>query len=389
MPESPRDRSSDTPVDTVTSPGTDFGANEWLVEEMYEAYQRDPSSVDEAWHEYFAAQGKPNGTAPAKGSSSGKPGAKPAAKASSPEQSPDSAEAPVASGVPAAERRPASSTTDAAAQGDSRTEVEAKAAKKTAGRNEKAAAGSARPTTPPVPKQPASTEAPEAPGEPEVTPMRGAPARTAKNMDISLSVPTATSVRNIPVKLLIDNRTVINNPLARARGGKVSFTHIIGFALVRALSTMPEMNVSYDEVDGKPHLVTPPHVNLGLAIDQQKSDGTRQLLVPSIKAAEAMDFAQFWTAYEDIVRKARNNKLTVADFQGTTVSLTNPGTIGTSHSVPRLMKGQGAIIGVGSMDYPPEFQGASQETLTRNAVSRVLVNVVALADPLDADCDIR
>ncbi|WP_068120620.1 multifunctional oxoglutarate decarboxylase/oxoglutarate dehydrogenase thiamine pyrophosphate-binding subunit/dihydrolipoyllysine-residue succinyltransferase subunit, partial [Nocardioides massiliensis] len=225
---------------------------------------------------------------------------------------------------------------------------------------------------PPVSKQPEKHEEPEADKEPEVTVLRGAPARTAKNMDISLSVPTATSVRNIPVKLLIDNRTVINNHLARARGGKVSFTHLIGFALVRALAGMPEMNASYDEIDGKPHLVTPAHVNLGLAIDQQKSDGTRQLLVPSIKAAESMDFAQFWTAYEDVVRKARNNKLTVADFQGTSVSLTNPGTIGTSHSVPRLMKGQGTIIGVGSMDYPPEFQGASEETLTRNAVSKIM-----------------
>ena len=118
------------------------------------------------------------------------------------------------------------------------------------------------------------------------------------------------------------------------------------------------MNNGFDVVDGKPTLVTPAHVNLGLAIDMPKPDGTRQLLVPSIKAAETMDFAQFWTAYEDIVRKARNNKLTVDDFQGTTISLTNPGTIGTVHSVPRLMSGQGAIIGVGAMEYPAEYQGA-------------------------------
>jgi 2-oxoglutarate dehydrogenase E1 component len=135
---------------------------------------------------------------------------------------------------------------------------------------------------------------------------------------------------------------------------------------------MPEMNNGFDMVDGKPNLITPAHINLGLAIDLPKPDGTRQLLVPSIKAAEAMSFATFWTAYEDIVRKARNNNLAVSDFAGTTISLTNPGTIGTNHSVPRLMKGQGTIVGVGSMDYPPEYQGASEETLTRNAVSKVM-----------------
>src|SRR5688572_9539843 len=135
---------------------------------------------------------------------------------------------------------------------------------------------------------------------------------------------------------------------------------------------MPEMNVGFDTVDGKPNLITPAHVNLGLAIDVQKPDGTRQLLVPSIKAAERMDFAGFWTAYEDVVRRTRNSKLTVEDFQGTTISLTNPGTIGTNHSVPRLMKGQGAIVGVGAMEYPPEYQGASEETISRNAISKVM-----------------
>ena len=192
-------------------------------------------------------------------------------------------------------------------------------------------------------------------------------------MESSLQVPTATSVRAVPAKLLIDNRVVINNHLKRSRGGKVSFTHLIGYALVKALAVMPEMNNGFTtDEKGKPALLVPAHVNLGLAIDVPKEDGTRQLLVPSIKSAEAMDFAHFWTAYEDVVRKARNNKLTVEDFQGTTISLTNPGTIGTVHSVPRLMAGQGTIIGVGSLDYPAEWQGASQETLNRNAVSKIL-----------------
>ena len=182
-------------------------------------------------------------------------------------------------------------------------------------------------------------------------------------MAASLTVPTATSVRPVPAKLLVDNRIVINNHLARGRGGKISFTHLIGYAIVRALAVTPEMNFAYAEDDGKPMLVQPEHVNLGLAIDVRKDDGSRQLLVPSIKDAETMDFRQFWVAYEDIIRKARTGKLTVDDFAGTTISLTNPGTIGTEHSVPRLMPGQGCIVGVGAMEYPAAYQGASAETM--------------------------
>ncbi|CCH77633.1 Putative 2-oxoglutarate dehydrogenase (E1 subunit) (sucA) (1.2.4.2 eller 2-oxoglutarate decarboxylase 4.1.1.71) [Nostocoides japonicum T1-X7] len=193
------------------------------------------------------------------------------------------------------------------------------------------------------------------------------------NMEASLGVPTATSVRAVPAKLLIDNRIVINNHLVRSRGGKVSFTHIIGYALVRALASMPEMNSGFTHDEkGKAVLVTPAHVNLGIAIDLAKPDGTRQLLVPSIKGAEAMDFGRFWTAYEQMVRKARAGTLAVTDFADTTISLTNPGTIGTVHSVPRLMAGQGAIIGVGALEYPAEWQGASEETLNRNAVSKIV-----------------
>ncbi len=229
------------------------------------------------------------------------------------------------------------------------------------------------PSTPPKTSeaQPAATKtaaAPTAPG----TPLKGAAARTVANMEASLGVPTATSVRAVPAKLLEDNRTVINRHLARGRGGKVSFTHLIGFALVQALVEMPEMNRGYAEVDGKPTLLTPEHVNLGLAIDLQKEDGSRTLLVPSIKAAEGMDFTGFWAAYEDVVRRARSNKLTADDFAGTTISLTNPGTIGTVHSVPRLMQGQGAIIGVGAMEYPAEYAGASPATLARLAVSKTI-----------------
>jgi 2-oxoglutarate decarboxylase len=330
-------------------PSSDFGANEWLVEEMYEQFTRDPGSVDPTWVAYFKKSG--NGSA----STNGTPAtsaAPPAEKvARTPEQAPAKATQAAETGTKATERVPAPRATP---------------------RPETKAAEPAKGTDRPVPKEKAAPPPSAAGDQPTYTVLRGAPARTVANMDDSLTVPTATSVRSVPVKLLWDNRIVINNHLSRARGGKVSFTHLIGYALVKALKTMPEMNVGFDVIDGKPTQITPAHINLGLAIDMQKKDGTRQLLVPNIKGAETMDFAAFWTGYEDIVRKARDATLTVEDFTGTTITLTNPGTIGTNHSVPRLMRGQGAIIGVGAMEYPPEYQGASEDTISRNAISRVM-----------------
>ena len=341
----------------------EFGANEWLVEEMYERFQADPSSVDQTWVDYFKAHG--NGTP--SGSDNGSP------------SSSHQRHAPAHHRDQARSRKPEPSP-QARATAD---EGDHRSGRPTSTRPRPRRRWPSRVRSPRPPSRPRARPArsprssprprqTDASDEPTYTVLRGAPARTAANMDTSLTVPTATSVRSVPVKLLWDNRTVINNHLARARGGKVSFTHLIGYALVKALRPCPEMNVGFDTVDGKPNLVKPAHVNLGLAIDMQKPDGTRQLLVPSIKGAERMDFAAFWTAYEDIVRKARDNKLTVEDFQGTTISLTNPGGIGTSHSVPRLMKGQGAIIGVGAMEYPPEWQGASEDAIARNAISKVM-----------------
>ena len=191
-------------------------------------------------------------------------------------------------------------------------------------------------------------------------------------MDASLTIPTATSVRAIPAKLLIDNRIVINSHLGRTRGGKVSFTHIIGYAIVRALKEFPSQNVYYEEIDGKPAAVSPANINFGLAIDIPKPDGTRALLVPNIKKAQRLNFATYLNAYEDLVKRARDNKLTAEDFAGTTVSLTNPGGIGTVHSVPRLTKGQGCIVGAGALDYPAEFQGMSEEHLAKIGVSKVI-----------------
>lgn len=372
MPQSPGNKSPHPT--TTTEPPADFGANEWLVEEMYDQYQADPSSVDATWVTFFknggaeAVLGNGNGNGASNGAAAAgaaekaqqkapeKAPATPAEKA--PEKAPEKAAAPAPAKAPAA--------APAAAKGSDSPAPVAKP--RPAGK----AAEPAQGTSSPVPKESRPAEPSPAKDEPTYTVLRGAPARTAQNMDVSLTVPTATSVRSVPVKLLWDNRTVINNHLARARGGKVSFTHLIGYALVQAVKSMPEMNVGFDTVDGKPNLITPAHINLGLAIDVPKPDGSRQLLVPAIKAAETMDFAGFWTAYEDIVAKARDAKLTVADFQGTSISLTNPGGIGTSHSVPRLMKGQGAIIGVGAMELPPEWQGASDEAISRNGISKVM-----------------
>jgi 2-oxoglutarate dehydrogenase E1 component len=227
----------------------------------------------------------------------------------------------------------------------------------------------------PAPAQPVAKEAKPVVQQvtgAEATVLRGPAARVVTNMEASLTVPTATSVRAVPAKLLVDNRVVINNHLKRKRQGKISFTHLIGYAMVQAMKSMPAMNVSYAEVDGKPAVIHHEGIGLGIAIDMEKPDGTRQLLVPSIKGAEAMDFATFRRAYEDLIHRARVGKLGVDDFAGTTASLTNPGTIGTVHSVPRLMPGQGVIVGVGAMEYPAEFQGAALETIVRNGVSKIL-----------------
>lgn len=359
----------------TNDPMAAFGPNEWLVDELYEQYLKDKNSVDKAWWEFFEdyRPGEDTGNGPAANGTMVQAQGQPQGQAQAPET---------------VQRQ--ASTTDKPDAASDRAVADKPEDKEAATGGQTAAAKVAPPRQPapapaeapkaealkaeqPKPREPAGLKATGPVSEGEVKPLRGASARVVTNMEASLQVPTATSVRAVPAKLLIDNRVVINNHLKRSRGGKVSFTHLIGYALVKALAVMPEMNNGYTtDEKGKPALIVPAHVNLGLAIDVAKEDGTRQLLVPSIKSAEAMDFAHFWTAYEDVVRKARNNKLTVEDFQGTTISLTNPGTIGTVHSVPRLMAGQGTIIGVGSLDYPAEWQGASQETLNRNAVSKIL-----------------
>ncbi len=351
MPQFPGQQSADS--------STDFGANEWLVEEMFEQYERDPDSVAPEWKTYFRSSGQGNGTAPA------------TEPATAPATAP--AKAPAKESAKAPEKEPEKTQQKSEPKAESTSGSGSKKPAPVAKpRPAAAAAEPAQGTTAPVAKDAKPAERTAAGDEPTYTTMRGIPAATAKNMDLSLTVPTATSVRSLPVKLLWDNRTVINNHLARARGGKVSFTHLIGYALVKALTSMPEMNNSFAEKDGKPTMVTPAHINLGLAVDQRKPDGSRQLVVPSIKGCETMDFAGFWTAYEDLIRKARDNKLTMDDYSGTTMSLTNVGGLGTNHPVPRLMPGQAVIVGVGAMEYPAEWQGASDEALNRNGISKVM-----------------
>src|SRR5437773_3390090 len=199
-------------------------------------------------------------------------------------------------------------------------------------------AGSAPAPTPPASRVPL----------PGLTPLTGPAARLAQNMTDSLSVPTATSFREITVDVLDARRRELNAQLAAA-GKKISYTHLIGYAIARAARELPVMTHAFQDVDGKPHRFDPRAVNLGLAVDVEKKDGSHALVVPVIKHAEGMDFATFHTTYETLVDKARTNKLVPDDFAGATITLTNPGTIGTVASVPRLMKGQGLILATGAI----------------------------------------
>ncbi|MEV7201499.1 multifunctional oxoglutarate decarboxylase/oxoglutarate dehydrogenase thiamine pyrophosphate-binding subunit/dihydrolipoyllysine-residue succinyltransferase subunit [Streptomyces griseoluteus] len=359
-PQSPSNSNVSTDDQAGKNAAAAFGPNEWLVDEIYQQYLQDPNSVDRAWWDFFAdyKPGAPAASAPAGTAAAGAAGTTPTAppaKAAPAPAAPAPAQAPAQS-APAAKPAQAPAT-------PAQAPAQAPAAK--------AAPAPAKPAPAAKPKT-AAAPATEAPEGPEYVTLRGPSAAVAKNMNASLELPTATSVRAVPVKLLFDNRIVINNHLKRARGGKISFTHLIGFAMVQAIKAMPAMNHSFGEKDGKPTLVKPPHVNLGLAIDLVKPNGDRQLVVAAIKKAETLNFFEFWQAYEDIVRRAREGKLTMDDFTGVTVSLTNPGGLGTVHSVPRLMPGQSVIMGVGSMDYPAEFQGTSQDTLNKLGVSKVM-----------------
>ncbi|ULP35556.1 multifunctional oxoglutarate decarboxylase/oxoglutarate dehydrogenase thiamine pyrophosphate-binding subunit/dihydrolipoyllysine-residue succinyltransferase subunit [Mycolicibacterium rufum] len=332
---------------------------------MYRKFREDPSSVDPSWHE-FLVDYSPEPTTGA--TTSGGNGSPAPARSSGPVSPPEPAPAPPPkSSNGAAKAAPQQKAPEKPAEKSAQKPVEKpkdKAPEKAPEKKEPAPAKEAA-------KDSAKTPEKAADGD-ETQVLRGAAAAVVKNMSASLDVPTATSVRAIPAKAMIDNRIVINNHLKRTRGGKISFTHLLGYAIVQAVKKFPNMNRHFAEVDGKPTAVTPAHTNLGLAIDLQGKNGSRQLVVASIKNCETMRFGQFIAAYEDIVRRARDGKLTAEDFAGVTISLTNPGTIGTVHSVPRLMKGQGAIIGAGAMEYPAEFQGASEERINEVGIGKLM-----------------
>ncbi len=387
-----------TGVGTDDGSSGEFGANEWLVDELYEQFVADRNSVDKSWwpilESYQPTVKEEPGQASAPGETPAETPPPSPSEPSAPAPEEPAAPTPSEPTIPAPAEPPAPAPSPGAPGAPEPPAGPGAAAPEAAS---PAPAADAHPVTTPIPvignqpvarttsvapkPQPVPADAPvtapspvaaESAEEDRITPLRGMSKTLASNMDASLTVPTATSVRTIPAKLMIDNRIVINNHLKRARGGKVSFTHLIGWALIQALKDFPSQNVYYDEVDGKPSVVAPAHVNLGIAIDLPKPDGSRALLVPSIKRADTMRFGEYLAAYEDLVQKARSNKLTAGDFAGTTISLTNPGGIGTVHSVPRLMKGQGAIIGAGALEYPAEFQGSSEKTLAGLAVGKTI-----------------
>ncbi len=289
----------------------ELGINSWLEDELYQQYLSDRKNVDESWKEVFDTNG---GSAPE-----------------------TSAPAP-ANGSHVQQQQHVQQPGVALQNGGSVL---------------------------PVPEhQPVAGET--------LMPLRGAAARIAENMNASLSIPLATSQRVMPVKVIDENRRVVNEHRALLGKSKVSYTHIIGWAIVKALRSNPSLNHAYAETNGQPFRVVRDQVNVGIAVDVAGKDGTRSLKVPNIKDAASLDFAQFVASFDDIISRARSNKLTVADFEGTTISLTNPGTVGTLGSVPRLMPGQGAIIATGAIDYPAEYHGVTEQLRALLGLSKVM-----------------
>ncbi len=336
------------PPDPRPAVSTPFGFNTGYVEDLYAQYLENPESVSERWRDFFADYN---------------PG-----PSFHPPAAPAVAEPAAPSGDGAAAEQPAKPT-GAGSRGPGGSPAPSQAT----------AAGSRGPGGSPgasAAKAP-DRATPPAPEGAEVKPLRGAAARIVENMEASRDLPTATSVRTVPVKLMAENRRLINGHQRAVGGEKVSYTHLIAYALVRALKAVPAMNYSFRREPGQNgkdevlQRVENASVNLGLAIDIEKN-GRRSLLVPNVKGAEAMSFPEFLGAYNDIVRRARDGKLGIPDFEGTTVTLTNPGMIGTVMSVPRLMPGQGLILAVGAIEYPPEYQALPPVEVSRLGLSQVM-----------------
>jgi 2-oxoglutarate decarboxylase len=342
-PNSPR------PAD-ATATGS-FGPNAWLVEDMYDRYRADPASVSDSWREFFADY-RPAGGPLAPASTSA---------LTAPLVSTSTAPAATVGATTAAPPLAVPSALDA----------------QTA---RSAAAGTtATPSATTGARPGATSSATNAASEPSqdepAQPLRGAAGRIVANMEASLGVPTATSVRAVPAKLLEVNRTIVNNQLSRSTGGKVSFTHLIGYAVVKGLVAVPAMNAAFvADADGKgtPGVVRHRHVGLGLAVDVEKSGREPHAVGPVHPDADRLDFRGFVSSYEDLVRKIHTNKIAPDDFAGTTVTLTNPGTLGTVQSVPRLMPGQGLIVGVGALGFPAGFEAADPRTLAELGIGKTV-----------------
>ena len=321
MAETAADPLLDTLVDQ-------FGGNYVFVLDLLEQYRMDPQSIDPSWKDYFdrlngAATGLPH---------AGPAAAEPTTAAPAPAEAPRAEAAPQVSLVTT---RPATSTDVRRAE--------------------------SKDLSLPV----------ILPGDIAV-PIRGGAMRIVENMEASLQIPTATSVRTIPVRTLEENRRVLNKHRDALRAGKLSFTHIIAWAILRGFETFPRLNDAYGELEGRPHRIQRDAVRLGLAIDVQRKDGSRMLLVPNIKDAHKLNFGEFVTAYDDLVSRARQGQISPDDFMGTTVSLTNPGTLGTTQSAPRLMHGQGMIVATGALDYPAEYRSMVPRTLSLLGISKVM-----------------
>lgn len=328
---------------------SELGPNDWYIAEMFERFQESPTSVDGSWREYFTAN----------------PEVGPAALRSLDKG--DSNVTVLGEAEPATER---------AFRAPEEEAVESRPNEEVVTRSDLPPAPIPRisEATSPYVRAHRGVSKKDGSGlEQNVTvPLKGAARAIAKNMEASLSVPTATSAREIPAKLMIENRLVINSHLAHTVGGKVSFTHLLGYALVEALAEQPNVNVRYTEVNGKPAVEQMAHIGLGIAIDVPRPDGTRSLMVPVVQEADTLTFPQFVEAMNDLISRARQGTLTPGDFQGATVSLTNPGTIGTTHSVPRLMPGQGVIIGIGATDYPSEWAGVPVPRLADLGIGKTM-----------------
>jgi 2-oxoglutarate decarboxylase len=342
-----------------------FGQNAWIVEEMHQQFLTNPTSVDETWRAYFAPD---NGNGHANGNGAGK-GAKVASPAVALPAAANGSQVPTAVTEPAPVVAPAAAAVAPVETASAAPVATAPAATAPAAAPD-AVATPADVTPPAQPGAAPVVETAEAP-----VALRGAAGRIVENMVTSLGVPTATSVHPLPAKLLEVNRRLINEHQDRIGARKISFTHLIAYALVKALGDVPALNSTFvADIDGKntPGVIRHEHVNLGIAIDLERPGGARTLVVPAVRSADTLSFAGFVASYEDLVARARGAKLTVEDFSGVTITITNPGTLGTTQSVPRLMSGQGAIIGVGALDFPVEFAGADPSTLSDLGIGKVL-----------------